>query len=84
MDAWLKFEQNLPITTPTTTNKLQIGGAANINPANTSLNIPYAVLFDNAHQSATDIVLSDVYGGYGMFDRSVPPQALVNNCHDVF
>lgn len=52
--------RNTPTTVPTATNKLQINGAANVNPANASLTIPYAVLFDNDHPSAADVVFSHV------------------------
>ena len=52
--------RNTPATIPIATNKLQIDDAAVVSPANASLTIPYAVLFDNAHPSAADIVLSHV------------------------
>lgn len=50
--------RNTPTTVPTATNKLHIDGTANVNPGNASLTIPYAVLFDNAHPFAADIVVS--------------------------
>lgn len=52
--------RNTPTTIPTATNKLQINSVANVNPANASLTIPYAVLFDTEHPSAADIVFSHV------------------------
>lgn len=52
--------RNTPTTSPTATNKLQIKGAANANPANASFPIPYAVIFDNDHRFAADIVFSHV------------------------
>ena len=45
---------------PKRQTRLQIDNAAVVSPANASLTIPYAVLFDNAHPSAADIVLSHV------------------------
>ena len=52
--------RSMPATIPIATNKLQIDDVAVVSPANTSLTIPYAVLFDNGHPSATDIVLSHI------------------------
>ena len=51
---------NSPTTIPTAYTTLQIDNAAVVSPANASLTIPYAVLFDNGHPSATDIVISHV------------------------
>lgn len=52
--------RNTPATIPTATKKLQIDDAGNFNPANASLTIPYAILYDNSHPSAIDIVFSHV------------------------
>lgn len=52
--------RNTPAEIPNATNKIQIDDEENFNPVDASLTIRYAVVFDSAHPSATDIVFSHV------------------------